>query len=123
MKKLLVLAAGVCLTAIVGFAQMSDIVKVTMPKGAMVGTVKLPAGQYTIRDISDDGNASSVFQIRSDSGTMVVAPVMRISEPDNKRADHTEVVLHRDGRNYQVDKIWFQGRDYGYQLLTAIGHQ
>ena len=112
--------AGVCLTAIVGFGQMSDIVKVTMPKGTMVGTVKLPAGQYTIRDISDDGNASSVFQIRSDSGTMVVAQVMRISEPDNKLADRTEVVLQREGGNYQVDKIWLQGRDYGYELLTAM---
>jgi hypothetical protein len=108
MNKLLVLMAGVCLTAIVGFAQMSDIVKVTMPKGTMVGTVKLPAGQYTIRDISDDGNASSVFQIRSDSGTMVVARVMRISEPDNKLADRTEVILQREGGNYQVDKIWLQ---------------
>jgi hypothetical protein len=120
MKTLLVLTAGVCLAAIVGFAQMSDIVKVTMPKGTMVGTVKLPAGQYTIRDISDDGNASSVFQIRSDSGTMVVAQVMRISEPDNKLADRTEVVLQREGGNYQVDKIWLQGRDYGYELLTAM---
>jgi hypothetical protein len=86
----------------------------------MVGAVKLPAGQYTIRDISDDGSSSSVLQIRSDNGTMAVAPVMRISETDNKRADRTEVILRRESGKYQIDKIWFEGRDYGYELLPAL---
>jgi hypothetical protein len=121
MKHLLVLTAGVYLAATVGFAQMSDMVKVTLPPGVMVGTVKLPAGAYTIRDLSDEGSSSSVLQIRSDKGTMVVAEVMRISESDNKRADRTEVILRRESGKYQLDKIWLQGRDYGYELLTALG--
>jgi hypothetical protein len=121
MNKLLVLTAGVCLAAMVGFAQMSDMVKVTLPHGAMVGTVTLPAGEYTIRDLTDDGSSSSVLQIRSAAGKMVIAEAMRISEPDNKRADRTEVILQREGGKYQMDKIWMEGRDYGYELLTAIG--
>src|ERR1700730_13225569 len=121
MKQLLVLTAGVCLAAIVGFAQMSDVVKVTLPQGVMVGTVKLPAGAYTIRDLSDEGSSSSVLQIRSDKGTMVVTEAMRISESDNTRADRTEVILRRESGKYQIDKIWLQGRDYGYELLTALG--
>jgi hypothetical protein len=120
MKTLLVLTAGVCLATVVGFAQMSDMVKVTLPQGVMVGTVKLPAGVYTIRDLADEGSSSSVLQIRSDKGTMVVAEVMRISESDNKRADRTEVILRREGGKYQIDKIWLEGRDHGYELLTAL---
>jgi len=120
MKQLLVLTAGVCLAAIGGFAQMSDMVKVTLPRGAMVGTVTLPAGEYTIRDLTDDGSSASVLQIRSTTGKMVVAEAMRISEPDNKRADRTEVILQRESGKYQMDKVWLQGRDYGYQLLTAM---
>jgi len=120
MKTLLVLTAGVCLATVVGFAQMSDMVKVTLPQGVMVGTVKLPAGAYTIRDLADEGSSSSVLQIRSDKGTMVVAEVMRISESDNKRADRTEVILRREGGKYQIDKIWLEGRDHGYELLTAL---
>jgi hypothetical protein len=120
MKKLLVLTAGVCLAATVGFAQMSDVVKVTLPQGVMVGTVQLPAGAYTIRDLSDEGASSSVLQIRSDKGTMVVAEVMRISESDNKRPDRTEVILRRESGKYQIDKIWLGGRDYGYELRTAL---
>ena len=120
MKQLLVLTAGVCLAAFSGFAQMSDMVKVTLPRGAMVGTVTLPAGDYTIRDLTDDGSSASVLQIRSTSGKMVVAEAMRISEPDNQRADRTEVILQRENGKYQMDKVWLQGRDYGYQLLTAM---
>ena len=120
MKQLLVLTAGVCLAAIAGFGQMSDMVKVTLPQGVMVGSVKLPAGAYTIRDISDDGSSSSVLQIRSDNGAMVVAEVMRISGSDNRRAERTEVILRRERGKYQIDKIWLEGRDYGYELLTAI---
>jgi hypothetical protein len=85
-----------------------------------VGTVKLPAGAYTIRDLSDEGSSSSVLQIRSDKGTMVVTEAMRISESDNKRPDHTQVILRRESGKYQIDKIWLEGRDYGYELLTAI---
>ena len=120
MQRLLVLAAGVCLTSIVGLAQMSDMVKVTLPQGVMVGTVKLPAGAYTIRDLSDGGSSSSVLQIRSDNGIMVVAEVMRISGSDTKRPDRTEVILRRESGKYQVDKIWLQGREYGYELLSAL---
>jgi len=120
MKQLLVLTAGVCLAAFSGFAQMSDMVKVTLPRGAMVGRVTLPAGEYTIRDLTDDGSSASVLQIRSTTGKMVVAEAMRISEPDNKRADRTEVILQRESGKYQMDKVWLQGRDYGYQLLTAM---
>jgi hypothetical protein len=120
MKRLLVLTAGVCLATIVGFAQMSEVVKVTLPPGVMVGTVRLPAGAYAIRDLSDEGASSSVLQIRSDKGTTVVAEVMRISESDNKRPDRTEVILRRESGKLQLDKIWLQGRDYGYELLTAL---
>jgi hypothetical protein len=120
MKQFLVLTAGVCLAAIIGFAQMSNMVTVTLPHGAMVGTVTLPAGEYTIRDLTDDGSSASVLQIRSASGKTVVAEAMRISEPDNKRAERTEVILQRESGKYQMDKVWLQGRDYGYQLLTAM---
>src|SRR5437588_838394 len=108
------------MTSIVGLAQMSDMVKVTLSQGVMVGTVKLPAGAYTIRDLSDGGSSSSVLQIRSDNGIMVVAEVMRISGSDTKRPDRTEVILRRESGKYQVDKIWLQGRDYGCDLLHEL---
>jgi hypothetical protein len=108
---------GVCL-AVSAAAQMGETVKVTLPQATMVGAVTLPAGAYTIRDINDEGGSTTVVQIRSDNGLSVTAEVMLISEPDNKPANKTEVVLRHEGNHYQMDKIWFQGRDEGYELLS-----
>jgi hypothetical protein len=129
MKPYTVLTLVVCLAALLGFgtrpatAQMVDIVKVTLPHGATVGTITLPAGEYTIRDLTDGGSSSSVLQILPEKGKGVTAVVMRISEPNNKRADHTQVVLQHSGDTYQMDKIWLEGRDYGYELLSATGRE
>jgi hypothetical protein len=88
-----------------------------------VGTITLPAGEYTIRDLTDGGSSSSVLQIQPEKGKAITAVVMRISEPNNKRADHTQVVLQHSGDTYQMDKIWLEGRDYGYELLSATGRE
>ena len=122
MKPYTVLTLVVCLAAS-ATAQMVDIVKVTLPHGATVGTITLPAGEYTIRDLTDGGSSSSVLQIQPEKGKAITAVVMRISEPNNKRADHTQVVLQHSGDTYQMDKIWLEGRDYGYELLSATGHE
>jgi len=122
-KILSLLAVGVALTAILGFAQMIDIVKVTLPHGAMVGAATLGPGDYTIRELTEDGNSSLVLQIRSANGSSVAAWAMRISEPNNRATDQTQVILRRDGDKYQVDKIWLRGRDYGYELVSGTGHE
>jgi hypothetical protein len=123
MKILSLLPVGMCLTAMLGFAQMIDIVKVTLPHGAMVGTATLRPGDYTIRELTEDGNSSLVLQIRSSTGASVAAWAMRISEPNNRATDQTQVILRRDGDKYQVDKIWLRGRDYGYELVSGMGHE
>ena len=117
MKVTSFIALGVCLVAS-AVAQMEDMVKVTLPQAIMVGNVTLPAGHYTIRDMNDEGGSTSVVQIRSSTGLSVTAEVMLISEPNNKPASRTEVVLRQEGNHYQMDKIWFEGREEGFELLS-----
>jgi len=117
MKMASFIGLGVCLAAS-AFAQMEDVVKVTLPQAAMVGSVKLPAGEYTIRDINDEGGSTALLLIHSNTGLNVTAEVMRISEPDNKPASRTEVVLRHDENQYRMDKIWFAGREDGFELLS-----
>jgi len=49
--------------------------------------------------------------------------VTQVSSPNNKPAGQTVVVLRHEGDKYQIDKIWLQGRDYGYDLHPAISHE
>jgi len=128
MKKSSFIALAVCLAGVLGMgtrpaaAQMVDIVTVRLPMAATVGKVTLPAGVYTIRDLKEDGS-SPVLEIRSANGPSVCAIVTHISAPNNRLASQTTVVLRHEGNKYQVDKIWFAGRDYGYDLQPAAPGQ
>jgi hypothetical protein len=127
MTKLSALMAGVCLAGLLGagpaVAQMVDVVRVTLSHGAMMGTIPLPPGEHTIRELTDIGSSASVIQIRSSAGASAAAMAMRIPEPNNRRTGHTQVVLQRDGDKYHIDKIWLEGREYGYELLSAMGRE
>lgn len=118
-EKSLSIAAGVCVLAMGAAAQMVDLITVKLPYAATVGRVTLPAGEYSIRNLNDDGS-SPVIEIRSTAGPSVTATVTQVSAPDRKLADRTEVILRHEGNKYQIDKIWMQGRDYGYDLHPAI---
>ena len=117
MKKSSSIALGVCLAGALAIgiglraaaAQMADIVTVKLPYAASVGKVTLPAGEYTIRDLKDDGS-TAVLSIQSAAGPGVSALVTQVSSPNNKPARQTEVVLRHEGGKYQIDKIWLQGR-------------
>jgi hypothetical protein len=122
------IALGVCLASVLGIGlrpaagQMVDIITVTLPTAATVGKVTLPAGVYTIRDLKEDGS-TPVLEIRSASGPSVTASVTQISVPNRKFAPQTAVVLRHEGNQYQIDKIWIEGRDYGYDLHPATPGQ
>ncbi len=50
---------------------------------------------------------------------MVNAIVREIPTPRGEESTHSSIILRSTGGVYQVDKVWVEGRDYGYQLVTA----
>ncbi|MGA3186672.1 MAG: hypothetical protein ABSF22_06125 [Bryobacteraceae bacterium] len=118
MKKT-ILGTVVCLGALMGTAsaQMVDTVKVTLPFAASVGGVTLPAGEYTIRNLEEDGSAS-VMQISTYKGKSVAAIAVEVIAPKNQTPSETKVVLKQDGDGYKIDSIWLQGEEIGYEFLS-----
>ena len=111
-----ILGTVVCLGAAIGSAQMMTTVHMTLPVAAKVGNVTLPAGAYSIREVSN-----SVIEISPETGKgpSTLATVMPIVAPNQQVADHTKVVLRQEVRGLQVDKIWLAGQDMGFELNTA----
>jgi hypothetical protein len=121
MIKSSLLLLGVCalsFSAQPAAAQMVDIITVKLPYAATVGNITLPAGEYTIRDLKEDGS-SPVLEIRSVKTNGVSAMVVPTRTPGASATVRTQVVLRHEGNHYQVDKIWLQGRDFGYELPPA----
>jgi hypothetical protein len=92
-----------------------DQVNVDLPYAVTVGGKVLQPGHYEIKQLSTAG--SPVVQIFTNDGMKLETSVMTIPALDNKTPDQTAVVLHHFGDDYYFDKIWIQGKNYGYEFV------
>jgi len=107
--------AVACLGAAIGTAQtMNTTVKVNFAHDTQVGKVSLPAGKYSIKELTN-----SVIEISSDNrkGPSVFAIVNAVSTPDGTAADRTKVTLREEENGtYDLKGIWLEGQDFGLEL-------
>jgi hypothetical protein len=95
---------------------MYDRVNVTLPYTVTVGDKTLQPGDYVIQQLRDAGGGSRVLLIYSDNGMKFETSAMTIPALDINTARDTKVVLHHFGPDYYFDKVWIQGKNYGYEF-------
>jgi len=97
---------------------MYDRVNVNLPYSVAIGERTLPPGDYVIQQLRDQGGGSRVLLIYSDNGMKFETSAMTIPalEGTSKTQENTRVVLHHFGNDYYFDKVWIQGKDYGYEV-------
>ncbi len=100
---------------------MYDTVNVNLPYTVTVGEKTLQPGEYKIQQLQDLGGGSRILLIYSDSGMKFETNAMTIPALENKTPDDTKVMLHHFGNDYYFDKIWIQGKDYGYEFPLPKG--
>jgi hypothetical protein len=112
------LTLGLALLTPPGMAQgpMYDRVNVNLPYTVTIGDRVLQPGEYVIQQLRDAGGGSRVLLIYSDNGMKFETSVMTIPALDVNTARETKVVLHHFGPDYYFDKVWIQGKDYGYEF-------
>jgi len=118
LKNLLVALSTVATLAIPIMAQgpLYDKVIVDLPYSVTIGNKVLQPGNYVIRQNPSDGGANHVLLIYSDRGMHFETSTMTIPTLDTLTPKDTKVVLHRFGNDYYFDKIWIQGKNYGYEF-------
>jgi hypothetical protein len=93
-----------------------DKVVVDLPYRVTVGGTVLEPGHYVIRELNDPSGKSQRVQVFSKDGLKLETTVLTIPTLDNSTPNNTKVVLHHYGDNYYFDKIWVQGKNYGYEF-------
>ena len=93
-----------------------DKVIVDLPYSVTVNNTALQPGHYVIRQMDDMGTNSRVLMIYSDHGMKLRATSMTIAALDNNTPEKTSVILHHFGNDYYFDKVWIQGKNYGYEF-------
>jgi hypothetical protein len=112
------LAAGLAIFSIGANAQgpLYDKVIVDLPYSVTVNNTVLPPGHYVIRQMDDAGTNSRVLMIFSNNGMKLQATSLTIAALDINTPEKTSVVLHHFGNDYYFDKVWIQGKNYGYEF-------
>lgn len=93
-----------------------DKVMVNLPYTVTIGEHVLQPGPYVIRQMDSPGGASRVLLIYSDNGMKFETSAITIPALDNNTPEDTKVMLHHFGPDYYFDKVWIQGKNYGYEF-------
>jgi hypothetical protein len=95
---------------------LDDRVIVDMPYTTTVGDKTLEPGEYVIKRLHSQSGNGRVLLIYSDNGMKFETSTMTIPVLDMNTARDTKVVLTKIGDDYYYDKIWVQGKQYGYEI-------
>jgi len=93
-----------------------DRVNVNLPYTVTIGDRTLQPGDYVIQQLRDTGGNSRVLLIYSDNGMKFETSAMTIPALDPNTPENTRVILHHFGNDYYFDKVWIQGKNYGYEF-------
>lgn len=93
-----------------------DRVDVNLPYTVTIGDKTLQPGNYVIQQLNDPSGGSQVLLIYGDNGMKFETSTMTIPALENRTQPDTRVILHHIGNDYYFDKVWIQGKDYGYEF-------
>jgi len=106
------------LTASIGIAQgpLYDRVIVNVPYAMNVNGTVLQPGDYEIRQHESTAGGSRIVHFFTDQGMKLETTAMAIPTVDNRTPTETKLILEHIGPDYYLNKIWVQGKDYGYEF-------
>ena len=94
---------------------LTDGIKVTLPEPVTLGDVVLEPGEYEIRRASM--NQDQVLRFFSNDKLRHETTVITVPTYDRETPEESKVVLHHIGDKYYFDKIWMEGKNYGYEFV------
>ena len=103
-------------TSIKAQGPLYDRVDVNLPYTVTIGQRTLQPGNYVIQQLRSAAGDSRVLLIYGDNGMKFETSAMTIPVLDINTARDTKVMLHHFGNDYYFDKVWIQGKDYGYEF-------
>lgn len=111
------LALGLVAWITPGKAQgpLYDTVYVNLPYSVTINDKTLQPGDYVIKELPSQ-DKSRVLLVYSQRGMKFETSAMTIPAYDPNTLENTKVVLHHFGTDYFFDKVWIQGKNYGYEF-------
>jgi hypothetical protein len=90
-------------------------VKAKVPFSFIVNRATLPAGEYWLNSLDDQGTALAIRNTDSKTTNLVLSNACVSTRGANK----TKLVFHRYGNRYFLSQIWMAGNDRGREILPG----
>ena len=110
----ILLALTVLLLATAAQAQTTN-VKASIPFAFVVGDHAYPAGEYTVKSMSQGSAAIRIDNADESEKGITLSNACSKAQP----ADGTTLVFHRVGDNYFLYQIWTDGNSAGRQFPVS----
>lgn len=104
------------------FAQQPhfDFVHISLPYSVSLGGDRtLPAGTYLIQELRSEDPTVLLFYSGNGMKFEISALATKTLDPNTARS--TEVTLRQIGDNYYLDKLWIQGKSFGFEFPLPKG--
>ena len=119
MKRNLLIAAALALLGITAASAQTVNVKAKVPFSFTVNRATLPAGEYSLKSMDEQGTALAIRDLNSKTANLVISNSCR----STKSASETKLVFHRYGSHYFLSQIWIEGENAGRELLPTAGEK
>jgi len=116
MRNLILGLGFVAGSAMLAQGPLYDKVIVNLQYPVTVNDTVLQPGEYVIRQHESAAGGSRVLHFFTDQGMKLETTAMAIPALDNRTPTETKLVLEHIGNDYYLNKIWVQGKDYGYEF-------
>jgi hypothetical protein len=110
-RNLLITAAFALLGTMVASAQTLN-VKAKIPFSFVVNHATLPAGEYSLNSVDDQGTALAIRNLDSKTTNLALSNACVSANGASK----TKLVFHRYGDRYFLSQIWIAGNDRGREI-------
>lgn len=90
-------------------------VKVNVPFNFIVNRATLPAGEYLVQSVDDEGKVLAIRDLDTNTTNLVASNSCR----SLKSASQTKLVFHRYGERYFLNQIWVEGNNDGNELSPS----
>ena len=112
---LTLIVAMALVTAVASANGQSRSVAANVPFDFSVGDKILPAGEYTVRAFTPNGNTLAIQNKQSAKAAIRLSNEITSSLASQK----TKLVFHRIGPRYFLAEVWVSGEKSGRQLLKT----
>ena len=107
----ILLALTVLLLATAAQAQTTN-VKASIPFAFVVGDHAYPAGEYTVKSLSQSGGALRIDNADESEKGITISSACTSGQP----ATETKLVFHRFGNSYLLYQVWTAGYTLGREF-------